>query len=226
MSLSLKIDWATHAAAKFACENWHYSKCLPPSKNAKFGVWENSKFVGCVVFGVGVTNQLVKRYGLNPEEGCELIRVALKNHASSVSRILAICLRLLRKSFPKLQLVVSFADPFQGHHGGIYQAGNWIFDGNTSTPDEFIFKGKRWHQRAFNHKYGHLRNHPSVQRVKGSKKHRYLMPLTDALRKKLAPLAKPYPKRAGSIVADAPAIHAGEGGSIPTPALHSQPDCG
>jgi hypothetical protein len=28
----LKIDWASHEAAKYACENWHYSKCLPAGK--------------------------------------------------------------------------------------------------------------------------------------------------------------------------------------------------
>jgi hypothetical protein len=56
----------------------------------------------------------------------------------------------------------------------------------------------------------------------GSAKYRYLMPLDDEMRAKIAPLAKPYPKRAGSIVTDAPANHAGEGGSVPTPALHTR----
>ncbi len=60
---------------------------------------------------------------------------------------------------------------------------------------------------------------PNIRRISGSSKHRYLMPLDPDMRAKILPLAKPYPKRAGSIVADAPANHAGEGGSIPTPAL-------
>ena len=49
----LRIDWASHDAAKFACENWHYSGVIPKSKLAKFGVWERDVFVGVVVFGVG-----------------------------------------------------------------------------------------------------------------------------------------------------------------------------
>jgi hypothetical protein len=68
----LRLDWATHEAAKFACEHWHYSGCIPKSKIAKIGVWENERFIGVVIFGVGANHDLVKRYGLTPEQGCEL----------------------------------------------------------------------------------------------------------------------------------------------------------
>ena len=46
MQPELKIDWATHKAAKYACENWHYSKCLPSGKTVKLGVWEDNNFIG------------------------------------------------------------------------------------------------------------------------------------------------------------------------------------
>jgi hypothetical protein len=39
----LRIDWATHAAAKYACENWHYSGCMPVGKLVKVGAWESGK---------------------------------------------------------------------------------------------------------------------------------------------------------------------------------------
>ena len=57
----LKIDWCTHEAAKYAVEHWHYSKRMPKSKLAKFGVWEGGKFVGCVIFGVGATPEIAKQ---------------------------------------------------------------------------------------------------------------------------------------------------------------------
>lgn len=123
----LKIDWATHEAAKFAVENWHYSKTMPKSKLAKFGVWEQGKFIGAVIYGVGATSDLVKSYGLDATQGCELVRVALTKHKTPVSRIIAISLRILKKQYQNLRLVVSFADPAQSHHGGIYQAGGWVF---------------------------------------------------------------------------------------------------
>lgn len=194
--VELRIDWATHEAAKYACEHWHYSKCIPKSKIAKIGVWESNIFIGVVLFGVGATSDLVKRYGLMPNEGCELVRVALRQHKTPVSRIVSIALKFLRDTFPGLRLVVSFADPEQGHHGGIYQAGNWIFAGNTQASDEYIYKGKRWQGRSFRNSHKGMEKHPDVQIVKGSSKHRYLMPLDDEMRKQILPLAKPYPKRA------------------------------
>ena len=190
----LKIDWASHEAAKYACEKWHYSRCIPKSKLAKFGVWENQSFIGTVIYGVGATADLVKRYGLRPEEGCELVRVALTAHLTPVTRILAITMRMLKKTYPGLRLIVSFADPEQGHHGGIYQGGGWVFSGLSSVSDEYIYRGKRWQGRAFRHKFKGMERHPDVQRVKGSAKIRYLMPLDDEMRAKISPLSKPYPK--------------------------------
>lgn len=212
----LRIDWATHEAAKFACVNWHYSKCVPKSKLAKIGVWEDEKFIGVVVFGVGATSELVKKYGLQMQQGCELVRIALTTHASPVSRIIAISLRLLKKTFPKLRLVVSFADPEQGHHGGIYQAGGWLFNGNSQASDEYIYKGKRWQGRSFRNTHKGMEKHPDVTVVKGSSKHRYLMPLDAEMRKQIEPLAKPYPKRTKKQDVES---HSTLGGAIPTRAL-------
>lgn len=219
---NLKIDWATHEAAKYACENWHYSKCIPKSKLVKIGVWENDKYIGVVIFGVGATSSLVQKYGLQMTEGCELVRVALKKHLTPVTRIISIALKFLKKTNPKLRLVVSFADPEQGHHGGIYQGGGWMFCGSTQASDEYIFLGKRWQGRSFRNSYKGMEKDPRVQIVKGSSKYRYLMPLDDEIRRQIEPLRKPYPKRAGSIVADAPEVHSGEGRSILTPALQLQ----
>lgn len=216
---TLKLDWCSHAAAKFAVENWHYSQTMPKSKLAKIGVWENSKFIGAVVFGVGATSDLVKRYGLLPTQGCELVRVALTRHLTPVSRIIAIALNMLKQAFSKLRLVVSFADPEQGHMGGIYQAGGWIFNGVSLASDEYLYKGKRWQGRSFRNKYKGMERHPDVTIIKGSSKYRYLMPLDADIRKRIEPLAKPYPKRAASIDNDASTFQVEKGGAIPTAAL-------
>ena len=93
----LRLDWCSHEAARYACEKWHYSKCIPKSKLVKIGVWEDKKFVGVVIFGVGATSDLVKRYGLKMEQGCELVRIALSMHSTPVSRIVAISLKMLKQ---------------------------------------------------------------------------------------------------------------------------------
>ena len=218
---TLKIDWATHEAAKFAVEKWHYSRCIPKSKLAKFGVWEDGKYIGAVIYGVGATADLVKRYGLEPIQGCELVRVALTSHKTEVSRIVAITLKLLKAKFSGLRLVVSFADPAQGHHGGVYQAGGWLFTGGSAISDEYIYLGKQWQGRAFRHKFKGMENHPSVQKVKGTSKHRYLMPLDSAMREQIAPLAKPYPKRTTRTKEQDAEHPSALGGASPTRALHT-----
>lgn len=215
----LKLDWCSHDAAKYACERWHYSGTIPKSKLAKIGVWESGRFIGAVVFGVGATSDLVKRYGLKHEQGCELVRVALANHLSPVTRIVSIAIKFLKKAFPGIRLIVSFADPLQGHIGVIYQAGGWLYSGNSQPSDEYIYKGKRWQGRSFRNSHKGMEHHPSVSIVKGSSKYRYLMPLDSEMRARILPLSKPYPKRAASIGGDAPVDQTGEGVSSTTAAL-------
>jgi len=219
----LKIDWATHAAAKYACENWHYSDTLPVGKMVKAGVWECGKFIGVVLFARGNTPHLGTKYGLTQVEVCELVRVALSKHVSPVSRIVAIALRFLKKQNPKIRMVVSFADPHQGHHGGIYQAGNWVYAGKSPDSTEWFHGGKWKHNReitsgAFGGKR-QVSNYQSLPQRQKPGKHRYLMPLDDEMRKQIEPLRKPYPKRVRSVDSDTATVQVAEGGANPTRTL-------
>jgi hypothetical protein len=49
----LRLDWCSHAAAKYAVEHWHYSQTMPVGKLAKIGVWEDNKYIGAIIFGLG-----------------------------------------------------------------------------------------------------------------------------------------------------------------------------
>jgi hypothetical protein len=195
--VDLKLDWATHAAAKYACEKWHYSGCLPVGKLVKVGAWEDKKFIGVVLFGRGANKGLGSPFKLKQTEICELVRIALTEHKTPVSRIMKIALRFMKEQNKSMRLVVSFADSEQGHHGGIYQATNWVYNGDTQAADEYMYKGKRWHGRAFRKSHGSHLNYidKGLRIVSGSTKHRYLMPLDKAMKEQIAPLAKPYPKR-------------------------------
>ncbi len=198
----LRIDWATHAAAKYAVENWHYSGSMP-SASIKIGAWENGKFIGVVIFGRGAASEIGSPYGLPQDQICELVRIALRGHETPTSRILAIALRMLNSSNPGLRMVVSFADTEQGHHGGIYQANGWVFEGSKEY-HAYRVNGAVTHPKTLHSRYGKggqsipwLRENvdPQAERVSGAKKHKYLMPLDAEMRKQIAPLAKPYPKR-------------------------------
>jgi hypothetical protein len=216
----IKIDWATHEAAKYAVENWHYSESMPAGKLVKVGAWENGKFIGVVIFGRGANNNIGKPYGLDQTAVCELVRIALTKHITPVSKIAAIAMHFLKANSPGLRLIISYADPLQGHHGGIYQAGNWLYRGLSSPAIKVWYNGKWSHKKTVDDARV---NQTTLAKKRVEGKHTYLMPLDSEIRKHIIPLSKPYPKRAGSDTSDTPAFQAGEGGSLPTPALHSQP---
>ena len=204
----LRIDWATHEAAKYACVNWHYSGCLPAGKLVKVGAWENGKFIGVVLFGRGATPNLGRPYNLGQDECVELVRIALTKHDSPVSRIASLAMKFLSRSNPKLRLIVSFADQSQGHHGGIYQAGNWVYNGQGDPAKFYMIRGKLTHPRSIGAKglvqniHGARQIDPNATVVDVPGKHRYLMPLDADMRERILPLAKPYPKRAKQAMDD------------------------
>lgn len=214
----LRIDWATHAAAKYACENWHYSGCMPAGKLVKVGAWESGKFIGVVLFGRGASPDLGKRFGTGQDKCVELVRIALRQHDVPVSRIMSLALRWLKNTNPQLRLVVSFADSEQGHHGGIYQSTNWIYTDSQPT-HAYRVRGEMWHPKSLHSKYGKggqsipwLRANvdPKAERVISKIKHRYLMPLDAEMKARILPLAKPYPKRAKDQASESPSDLGGE----------------
>jgi hypothetical protein len=210
----LKLDWATHEAAKYACENWHYSGCVPVNKTVKVGVWENSSFIGVVIFSCGASANLYKSYSIPSDRACELTRVALTRHKTPVSKILSIAIKFLVKNSPNIELIISFADTEQGHHGGIYQATNWIYTGKTTAKNLLFFFKNRWvHNRTIREmlgsaKFSKAKRECWFKTKETSEKHRYLMPLKN--RKKYEKLSKPYPKRTKHS-SDAPTIPSGRG---------------
>lgn len=222
-----RLDFATYAAAKYACERWHYSKCIPSTlqKIYAIGLWENDIFSGVIIYGHGANPQIGSPYNLNIYEVCELTRIAMKpNHLIPVSKFISLSIKLfLKKSFPKMRLIVSYADEGQDHHGGVYQASNWIYVGKSPGVPSLFYKGKKWHAKALRTSFPKLKHSdPSIKKMPATDKHKYLMPLDNDMKNKILKLSKKYPKRAASIDNDAPSDQLGEGGAIPTAALHSK----
>lgn len=199
--MNLHLDWCSHEAAKYACEKWHYSKCLPSGKTVKIGVWEEKKFIGVIIFSSGATPMIGKPYNLKMTEICELTRVALTSHKNQVSKIVAISIKILRKFCPKLRLIVSYADSEQNHVGAIYQAMNWVFVGRIAWY-KIVVQGQKRHRRSVNAIFGcssldFIKKNidPKARKIKDEGKLKYLMPLDNEMHLQIQKLAKPYPKK-------------------------------
>jgi len=199
--VSVRVAFCSRQAAKYAVEHWHYSRVLPSGNLFMVGVWEDDAFVGVVIFSQGATHKLAAQWGLQPPEACELTRIAMREHKVPVSHVVSKALKLLRERNPGLRLVISFADPVQDHHGGVYQAGNWVYTGQSTPSTEFIIRGKQMHMRSVHAKgwkqtlpWIQQNVDPRAQKIKVPGKHRYLMPLDRQMRRKLREAAKPYPE--------------------------------
>ena len=226
----LRLDWCSQAAARHAIERWHYSRAMPASKLVRIGAWEDDQFVGAIIYGTGANRHLARPFGVEQKEACELVRVALApGRTHPTSKCVAISLRMLRKQSPGIKVVISYADRKEGHLGIIYQATNWLFLGEATQPYLRVL-GQVVHPRSLYERYGRggqsvawLQEHvdPQARRQPMPNKLKYVYPFDYEVRQRLVPIAKPYPKnsRAGSIVVDAPADQAGDGGSNPTSAL-------
>lgn len=206
--------------------HWHYSQAMPMPPLVPYGVWEGGRYVGAVVFGRGANKDLGTRYGLDSIEVAELVRVALRNHDAPVSQIVARAVSLLKATNPGLRLLVSFADPTHQHHGGIYQAMNWIYTGTTTAmrawqaPD-----GRRLHNRmvsktGYGVQFGKattMAKTADMQRISIPGKYRYLLPLDKAMRRRVAHRSLPYPPKLAveASAGDAPTYPVGEAGSTP-----------
>lgn len=200
--MTLHLGWCDAKAARFAVEHWHYSKRMPATPYAAIGVWEHGEFIGCVLFSRGSTNHIGSPYGLRQTEICELTRVALRAHTAPVTRIISIALRMLKAQSPGLRLVVSYADPHQGHTGRIYQAGNWIYAGQTPPMDMYVDeKGREHHPRVVSPTgykkqfgvYKKVRKPVDLRRERRPGKYRYLMPLDRGMRQRIESLRRPHP---------------------------------
>jgi hypothetical protein len=198
----LLVARCSTAAARYAVEHWHYSAKMPNSKLFLRGVWEDGVYVGAVIFGYGASPFMSRWWGLTQTECVELVRVALTDHVSPVTQIVAEALRQLRAANPGLRLVVSFADPQQGHHGGIYQAGNWTYCGRSKSGGEYVIRGRQMHMRAIGQRFGttslewiRANIDPDAYAVQPPDKYRYAIGLDRAARRLVASRAETPPER-------------------------------
>lgn len=213
-TVNLRIDFISHADATRAIRRWYYRPDMPVGKLVRFGAWENGRFCGCVIFGMGACDALGTRFGLTCFEVCEMVRVAFGEHKSPLSRIIAIALKLLKRHCPGLKAVCSFSDPEAGHVGTIYQAMGWIYIGTTAPQKTYHDKrtGEFVHSRRVSRSGIKTFNGVATRVTKIEDclisltpgKHRYYWAFDEPTKLRITAEQQPYPKRAGGVMLHAP----------------------
>tara|TARA_R110002074_G_scaffold365659_1_gene539437 strand:+ start:343 stop:1098 length:756 start_codon:yes stop_codon:yes gene_type:complete len=113
-------------SARGLIAKFHYSGKSTQNSQLHFGVFLNGKLEGCLQFGPPIDRRkmLPLVTGSKWGEMIELNRMAFgpKLPKYSESRAIAICFKLIKKHYPQIKWVVSFADGCQCGDGTIYRA--------------------------------------------------------------------------------------------------------
>jgi hypothetical protein len=123
----------TSAVAREVVKRWHYSGKVTNNSQLHLGVFLNGLCEGAMQFGPPLDRRkllpLVRDTKWN--DMMELNRMAFGPALprNSESRALAIAFRIMRKAYPNLEWVVSFADGAQCGDGTIYRAAGFVLTG-------------------------------------------------------------------------------------------------
>ncbi len=127
---ALHVAPIAHADADAAVRRWHYSGSVVRNSQVHLGVFWDGRLEGAMQFGPSLDKRkLVGLVDGTPWHGfIELNRMAFGPALprNSESRALAVAFRLLRRAYPQLQWVVSFADATQCGDGTIYRAAGFV----------------------------------------------------------------------------------------------------
>jgi hypothetical protein len=115
-------------AANDIVKKYHYSGKVCQNSQIHFGIFLNKILVGALQFGPSTDKRRMgQSLGIGMNESLELNRMAISDVCgkNTESRALGICLKILKKQYPFLRCIVSFADACQCGDGTIYRAANF-----------------------------------------------------------------------------------------------------
>ena len=190
--------------AKEIIINHHYSHAFP-SAEICLGFYVDGKLNTVIVYGKSATSKMADSL---PGKYLELVRLFSFDWAGKnmESYCIGKSIKYIKKYHKDVKILVSFADPEQGHDGIIYQATNWLYCGKSQPDEWYIVDGEKIHPRSMVAKYG-TRGETKLKqlgvnfkRKKLHGKHRYIYILgsnkseKNFLKKNLQYEILPYPK--------------------------------
>ena len=192
---------------------WHYSKKTTPNSSVKIGCFQGASLVGVATFG-RIINCVQLFSHTSNREGLEINRLAMVDEApkNSESWFLMRSIALIRKKYPWLKFIITWADGLRCNGGTIYKACGFSYI--RKRPIEGFYRlpnGQDIHQIAFDKVYlkryynlvknvkGRLEKvqavfGPDVKELRGGYQYQYLYLLDKALEKQMIFKPMPYEK--------------------------------
>lgn len=236
------ISQADAAKIVRAC---HYSGSVTQNSQLHFGVFLDGKCGGAMQFGPSLDKRKIQGLvaGTLWTGFLELNRMAFSDWLprNSESRAISVALRLIKKHYPHIEWVISFADGTQCGDGTIYRASGFVLtgirenktilelpDGTRVTDLSLNVSGATtgktasWWKRngakplsGFQLRYIYFLNPEACKRLTVP-----IIPFTE-IERRGAGMYLGKPKCAGSDTVDTAGNQPAKDGSLPIPALHS-----
>jgi len=133
---------------------FHYLKVFPKLTKVVLAEKESNKLQGVMTLGFGVRpkHTIQKLFpSLDTTDYWEIGRLVLddKLPRNSESMFISSCMKYIKKNYPNIKLIFTWADGMLGKPGYVYQGSNFLYGGYIWT-DCYFYKGERIHPRATN----------------------------------------------------------------------------
>ena len=150
-----RVEPITFASARPILRTWHYDDYVNVQCKYAFGLFAPGKFgiqqlVGVCVYTLPAGPTAGKSYCPEaPEKVLELRRLACIDDTpkNAESFFVSKTLKWLKKN-TDYKVIISYADPEQGHTGVIYKASNFTLVGMTHPGTALEYGGKKYHVRT------------------------------------------------------------------------------
>lgn len=149
-----KKEWRVEPIPGELCKDWflykHYAHRIPPTVYC-FGLYRNKILEGVCSFGMPCVQMndgkcIFHSYRVRT---LELNRLIVNEGLGK--NVLSFFVSWAIKQLPRPLCLVSFADPFNGHQGYIYQATNWLYTGKSQVGGKnktYILDGRNYHGKT------------------------------------------------------------------------------
>jgi adenine modification enzyme len=177
-------------------EKYHYSHKTTPNHFISFDV---NNGLGALQLGFGIRPHKKNRISslITTDNYCEFDRMWLSDELPkySESQTISLLLKYLKRNYPRIKFMITYADGSVGNEGIIYQATNAIKIAPIMCDFYLLPSGERVHPVSMWHRHKSRARelmqelYPGIKHIKGTKKnpiyqHRYLYILNKGLRKK------------------------------------------
>jgi hypothetical protein len=251
----IRVSPISSSDANALIRKLHYSRKVVMNSQLHLGVFLGTRLEGAMQFGPSLDRRKLKGLveGTSWNGFLELNRLAFSDNLprNSESRALGVAMRLIRREYPWIEWIVSFADATQCGDGTIYRAAGFLLTRikrNTTNwigPDGTVISnvGERTSMKKIQataartgYQGGADMDHYKRLGFKPLEgfQLRYIYFTSPAARARLTVPVIPFTEigragaamirgqRVGSVPADTSVSPTGEGGSTPTPTLHNK----